>query len=87
MYVLVLLSRKESHISIYVSVWSVIWLKSNILLREFIVHVTYILNAITGNIYIGNINSGYSVAIYAFFSVKSMQPLECMDVLVWLNSR
>ena len=45
-------------------------------------HVTYILNAITGNIYIGNIDSGYSVAIYAFFSVKSMQPLKCMDVLV-----
>ena len=57
-YVLVLLSRKESHISIYVSVWAVIRLESNILLGGFKVHVTYILNAITGNIYIGNINSG-----------------------------
>ena len=57
-YVLVLLSRKESHISIYISVWAVIRLESNILLGGFKVHVTYILNAITGNIYIGNINSG-----------------------------
>ena len=46
-YVLVLLSRKESHISLYVSVWAVIRLESNILLGGFKVHVTYILNAIT----------------------------------------
>ena len=46
-------------------------LESNILLGEFIIHVTYILNAITGNIYIGNIDSD----ILLLFMLSSLSSL------------
>ena len=45
--VLVLLFRRESHISFYFSVWAVIRLESNIFLGGFKVHVTYTIGAIT----------------------------------------
>ena len=60
---LVLLFRKESHISFYFSVWAAIRLESNIFLGGFKVHVTYTFGAITwvylyidifGNIIAGN---------------------------------
>ena len=77
---LVLLSRKESQISIYVSVWAVIQLESNILLGEFKVHVTCILNAITGNIYIGNIDSGNFCLLFTLSSLSSL----CNHLNVWM---
>ena len=43
--VLVLLFRRESHISFYFSVWAVIRLESNIFLGGFKVHVTYTIGA------------------------------------------
>ena len=50
---LVLLFRRESHISFYFSVWAVILLESNIFLGGFKVHVTYIYwMLLLGNIYI-----------------------------------
>ena len=45
--VLVLLFRRESHISFYFSVWAVIRLESSIFLGGFKVHVTYTFGAIT----------------------------------------
>ena len=46
-------------------------LESNILLGEFIIHVTYILNAITGNIDIGNIDAD----ILLLFMLSSLSSL------------
>ena len=84
---LVLLFRRESHISFYFSVWAVIRLESNIFLGGFKVHVTYTLGAITWVYYIyicifENIIAGNSIYLSHFLLCLVYATIECVDVLV-----
>ena len=71
LYVLVLLLRRNL-IYLFTSQSGLLFrLESNILLGEFVIHVTYILNAITGNIDTGNIDAN----VLLLFMLSSLSSL------------